>query len=371
MAKNPFWLRNARGKFAGAVIQRGESGTIIRENVTPKNPRTPSQMAQRVLFGTLSTAAYWLQKIVGQTFEQTENATLNKRAFMSANTPLLRSIALQDMEGQRVFEGSFDPKGSRILVPNRYIVSKGSLPLPAQLRFSLADDGIELLGGSKTATLVTGTTYTAAELWEMTVGITPGQQLTWVQIETMNDESGVAFDTGADVGYDEGYTIQRYGEFSSARLVLLEGTGSSITIAAGTALNDILACMETLVDLGKTSGAMWSVTGHISFVTCFTLADGSLTFTPAPLIADFELEDWTTQAVGIIVSQYFDNRWHYSTTKLACKKPQYNQVDVEPFDNNNFGLNIWEAISTYMPSQQSKSSDLYTRQGGDDNSINF
>lgn len=371
MAKNPFWLRGARGKFAGSVIQKGENGTVIRENVTPRNPRTPQQMAQRVVFGTLSTAAYWLQKIVGQTFEQTENATLNKRAFVSNNMPLLRSIALQDMTGQRVFEGSFDPKGSRILVPNRYIISKGSLPLPSQLRFSVADDGIELLGGSKTTTLVTGNTYTAAELFEMTVGITPGQQLTWVQIETMNDESGVAYDAGDIAGLNAGYTIQRNGEFSSARLVLLEGSGDSITIAAGTTLNDILTCMESLIDLGKTSGAMWGITGRTGLVTCFSLNEGSLTFTPAPLIADLEEDDWTTQAVGIIVSQYFDNRWHYSTTKLACKKPQYNPNDVEAFDNNNFGLNIWEAIDTYMPSNQSKSSDLYTRQGGDDNSINF
>lgn len=55
MAQSGFWLRGAKGKYAGAVLQKAAGGrTIMRENVTPANPRTEQQVTQRTKFKLMS-----------------------------------------------------------------------------------------------------------------------------------------------------------------------------------------------------------------------------------------------------------------------------------------------------------------------------
>lgn len=60
MAKVGLWLRGARGKYAGGVLQKGVGGgTIVRENVTPSNPQTDSQIGQRMKLAPANT--FWRQ----------------------------------------------------------------------------------------------------------------------------------------------------------------------------------------------------------------------------------------------------------------------------------------------------------------------
>lgn len=47
MAKAGFWLNGAKGTLAGSVVAPSPQGTIIREKVTPSNPRTQAQVEQR------------------------------------------------------------------------------------------------------------------------------------------------------------------------------------------------------------------------------------------------------------------------------------------------------------------------------------
>lgn len=365
MAYNPFWLRGARGKFAGSVVQKSENGTVIRENVKPRNPKTTAQMIVRVVFGTLNTAAYWLQKIVGQTFEKTENAAKNKRAFVSRNFPALRACAVLDDSGTRSQEGAFDPKGSRILSPNPYMVSHGSLPTPEQLRFSVVE-GNALEAPSKTISLEDGS-YTAADLWERLVGIKPGQQLTWVQINTKNG-SDVAYDRGAEFGQSAGFNIQRFAELSSARLVLNEGSGDTLAYTAQTTDNDIIDCLDSLVDKQKTNANIWDPDGPTGLPSCVSSGNGNITFDMTAIIPDVEPTGWTIQSCGVIISHLVDGAWHYNICNLASKAPDYRAPNA--FDDTNFGLKITEAVASYHSSSSSES-ELYTRQGGVNNSVNF
>lgn len=64
MAKAGFWLRGAKGKFAGAVMQGSGVGTIQRENVTPSNPQTENQVAQRAKFKLMSQIAAVLAPVI-------------------------------------------------------------------------------------------------------------------------------------------------------------------------------------------------------------------------------------------------------------------------------------------------------------------
>lgn len=370
MAKSPFWLRGARGKFAGSVLQKGEKGTIIRENVKPRNPQTRKQMIQRVVFGTLTTAASWMQRIVGQTFESAENEVMNKRLFVAENTTPLRAQALNGYYGS-ISTGAFLPKGMRILVPNAYVISNGSVPLPQQLQFAydVVAQVPSLVTPTKNVTLVDGELYTAAQLWQALTGLKPGQQATLVIIETQNGES-VAYDavnrvTAATAGLD----IVRYGDMSAARLVLKEGAGDSITYVAGTTtLANILTCMDSLIDEAKTAGAMWNVTGNGGFAACITSEGNVFSFKADGLIAEFTSSEYTIQAAGIIISELRNSKWAYSRTIMGQIPPEYYDSERTPFDQYIYGLRIDEAINTYLASSATASEE-FTRQGGEDDTI--
>ena len=364
MAKNPFWLRGARGKFAGSVVQKGEKGTVIRENVKPSNPQSNAQMIVRVVFGTLNTAAYWLQKIVGQTFEKTENATMNKRAFVSRNFPYLRSVALQDAQGRADLEGAFDPKGSRILAPNPYMVSHGSIATPECLVFKYENQ--DIVTKENTISIPDGD-YTAAQLWMMLTGLRPGQQLTFIGIETKNGED-VAYESNVFHDYGAGIEIQRYAEFTSARLVLLDGEGDSITISSATTEAQIRTCMDSLVDNEKTSGVMWNATGNSGLASCINKVDRSFVFSADHLLGEISTSEWSIKSAGLIISEYINGSWHYNTCRLASYPPEY--YDAEPYSNDVFGLTVLCAIASYKSTSETEST-LYTRQGGSSNSINF
>lgn len=373
MAKNPFWLRGARGKLAGSVLQKGENGTIIREKVTPANPRTLSQMLTRVVFGTLGTAAARLRKIVGQTFEGAANDAINKRMFVQQNFPVLKTLAQLSSTGQPEQYnvcGRFAPKGCRQLIPNPYVISNGSLILPSVLRLEMQDmyasDGFK--STTNTVSLTVGETYSAANLWQMALGLKPGQQLTIVYITGVNGDN-VAY---LPYGYEDDPTqgnIVRYGDMYSARLVLLEGSGDSITIAAGTTKADILTCMESLIDQAKTSGLMWGVTANKGICTCFTYSGGSLAYTHANLVPEFTSSEETIYAFGTIISQFDNGKWQYSRSQLTCAVPLWGSDATTPYDNDTYGAWIFEAIDSYRTS--GSSSTMYTRQGGSESSINF
>ena len=373
MAKNPFWLRGAKGKFAGSVLQKGENGTVIRENVKPSNPRTNGQMITRVVFGTLGTAASRLRQVVGQTFEGAANTTINKRLFMQQNFPVLRNLANVTGSGtpsQYNYPGRFAPKGVRQLIPNPYIISNGSLPLPSVLTLAMDDmyasDGFDSPANAQD--LSEGTTYTAAQLWQLMTGIKPGQQLTLVYITGQNG-GNVAY---TPYNYEEDPSqgnIVRYGDMYSARLVLMEGAGGSITIAAGTTKANILTCMESLIDMDKTSSLMWGVAGNAGLCDCFSYATGTLTFAASALVEGFTDSDFTIYAAGFIISQLENGKWQYSRSQMACAVPLWGPEAETPYDNDTYGAWIWEAVDSYR--YNGATSDKYTQQGGAADSINF
>lgn len=372
MGKSPFWLRGARGKFAGSVLYKGENGTIIRENVRPSNPKTTPQMMTRICFGTLATAASWLQRIVGQTFEGSASMKVNKRKFMAENFPVLRAQAMNDYAGGGGggdMRGAFLPKGMRILVPNAYVISNGSVVPSKALRLSVTGNYGEEEFTSITSemSLTVGATYTAAQLWRGFFDLEPGQQATLVLIDTKNGED-VAFDYGSVSGKDDpGLSIVRYGDMSAARLVLLSGEGDSITIAAGTTKAEILACMESLIDLAKTATALWNITGNTGFPSIITYTDNKLSMTASDVLSEFSESEYEIKAAGWIISELRNNGWAYSRTVMAQIAPAYHGENHVAYDNAVYGLYVTDAIATYLGGETT--SDKYTQQGGSENTI--
>lgn len=128
MAKVGFWLQGSTGKLAGSALQKGANGTIIRQIVKPKNPKTANQILQRVLMNSVSQGYSALQPIVCHAFQgKTEGAECQK-TFMSENLAYFRNRAASLPEEQLSAFVNFVPVGQKGIRPSAYIVSAGSLP---------------------------------------------------------------------------------------------------------------------------------------------------------------------------------------------------------------------------------------------------
>ncbi|MDT3388372.1 MAG: hypothetical protein LIR46_11520 [Bacteroidota bacterium] len=124
MAKTGFWLNGARGKFAGAVLQKNAYGsTTMREKVNPKNPQTQKQMYQRAIMATVMAAYAAGKEIFNHSFEGITPGAKSQALFMSENAKLLRAQMIEDINDVYV-----TVPGISTPVPNAYVISKGSMP---------------------------------------------------------------------------------------------------------------------------------------------------------------------------------------------------------------------------------------------------
>ena len=146
MAKNPFWLRGANGKLAGAVVYQSGGKTIIRENVSPSNPQTIPQIVQRLAFATVSKAASILGNLVDHSFEGIKPGPDSKRYFIKRNVGIVRQKLIDDYINKNVGSQAnafVQAKSTSALIPNSYMISSGSLP--ALFRIVLNDGAMSLV----------------------------------------------------------------------------------------------------------------------------------------------------------------------------------------------------------------------------------
>lgn len=125
MAKTGFWLRGAKGKLAGATIYKGADGSVIREVVKPKNPRSSRQMYQRAIMATVMRFYALGKDIFDHSFEGKSQGAMSQRHFMSLNARRLRAILSADLAGNTK-RGRVVAPGITTCVPNEYIISQGS-----------------------------------------------------------------------------------------------------------------------------------------------------------------------------------------------------------------------------------------------------
>lgn len=355
MAHSGFWVRGARGKFAGAVLQKGERGTIMREHVVPANPQTIRQMCQRVAFGTAASAAKFMLPVIGIAMEGFANKKVARREFVAMNSKLLRSIAMDQMYGIH-HPGAYMAKGIKQLIPNPYKMSLGSLKQPSQFIPVINQETGLIEGPSITTDFSVGDVITAGDLWRRVFGIKPGQQLTRNAIFTLNGENYCY--------YHDSYQQIRYSQFFSDRLVLTEDEGDSVTLAADTTREALNTLLMSIVDTQKSADTIINM-----FTGCLdiTVTDTSINIAPidydAYLLPSYGRSgEYSLQALGFFVSEWKDNSWCYSTSQL---------VVVDPYNTPawKYGLTANAAIDTYMKGL-SEYSDQYTQQGGDDDAIN-
>lgn len=130
MAKTGFWLRNAKGKLAGATIYQQNGETVMREVVSPSNPKTERQILQRIIMHTVMQSYSKMKEICDHSFEGIKKGQDTMSYFMKQNVQFAREkVAQMQADGTDFYDiYNFVPLGMKGFTPNQYQVAMGSLP---------------------------------------------------------------------------------------------------------------------------------------------------------------------------------------------------------------------------------------------------
>lgn len=171
-------MGNASGKLADVVLYRNAGAQVARLRVRkPRNPRTESQLIQRVIQSTAAKAYSVLQAICNHAFEGKASKTENQSEFMRLNVAADRYRVNVAPMGWR----SLTYFNSRDMVEplvNNYIVSSGSLP---EMQFGT--DGFDFTIGA-------GLGLTADDTYQQVcdkLGLKRGDQITVLNLKVDNN----------------------------------------------------------------------------------------------------------------------------------------------------------------------------------------
>lgn len=202
MSKGNLFLGFGRGKVGDVVFSRQNGEQVTRaRNRSPRNPRTPLMMLQRVCMKTTSLAFSLMKDICDHSFQGYTGTTENQSRFVERNIALFRRqladyINSGDPEAiLNCNEHNFSQKSSSLPPYNVYQISEGSLQPMGQFWFErpgcwvLCPTGVEFSEGKEVSTL------TYAELVTY-LGCQQGDQLTlvWLYVDdlTQVSDNGVA-----------------------------------------------------------------------------------------------------------------------------------------------------------------------------------
>lgn len=135
MSKGNLFLGQARGSVGDVTFTHIAGTQVARaRNRSPRNPRVPSQMLQRIVLNSASKAYSLMQPIVNHSFEGVQGVARNQQRFMQLNTSAFRdklaAVIANPTEEQALASTahSFSFKGDFYPQLNEYLISEGTLP---------------------------------------------------------------------------------------------------------------------------------------------------------------------------------------------------------------------------------------------------
>lgn len=380
-------LSGSRKKLGSVVYQKGRDGkTIARRYVIPKNPRTSQQMAQRILFATITQAAKFMGAVVDHSFEGVSKGAKSINRFTKLNVPVLRAKAANDFGKKPAADAStvfVTTKGVTALIPNNYLISDGSLAKPAAF-VSKSDQGLLNLNlGGLTAmpmvsTEVESDTYfglTYAQIARAIFGVTEtNEQLSLCAIARTAEEYQFSYEDSAAIGYQIPYTA-----FNARRLVFSPSADlSQVCILMDeeeqlleNASENLAAAVQSLFNAADTDTQLLDAV--VSAITAMQLTTGGTEetgYTVSGAGAKIELDslyiyDVAEQAghcyaAGIIRSKNENGSWRRSRAYM---------VTATPTAENNFGL-VWSiANPAWFRTEVIAESSLFLNEGGTKNEV--
>lgn len=176
MAKvGSLYLKGAKGKLAGATLYQSNGQTIIRDVVTPTNPKTEKQIIQRVIMHTVGQAYSVMSEICDHSFEGKKKGQECMSYFMQQNIAFARQQIATMQQAGTLFSNMYNflPLGVKGFTPNQYQVAMGSLPQVTPV-ITTEDTGAGYVQG------VGANTYAAVI---SALGLQRGDQLTFLVID--------------------------------------------------------------------------------------------------------------------------------------------------------------------------------------------
>lgn len=174
MSKGNMLLGHARGKVGSLVFSRADGKQIVRSRAeVVKNPRTQSQMIQRIMLNTIAQAYSSMKDIVDHSFQGLSEGQQSMSYFMQRNLNNLRTkVAAEIAAGKNLSEiFEFSPLKSNKLAVNGYEIAKGTLP---EILVSFDSQG-----NHSVIFPVSANTYEGVASY---YGLKRGDQLTFVQL---------------------------------------------------------------------------------------------------------------------------------------------------------------------------------------------
>lgn len=357
MSKGSFILEGSTGKVGSVVVRRRQGSTVLSEYVKPSNPQTDRQTAQRVIFATVQQAAKYLKPIIDHSFEGYAPGNKSVLRFSQLNLNRLRGYSVTDFEEASSAVDSkcfMTTKNVSTIIPNKYIVSTGSLNLDARSAIKqTANQGYYSLHLFDTANTITCTaTTTMREVLNALFGLDKaGQQLTKCFIFGYNNEYLYALNGETTT---PGFAISNSG-FRAYRIVVKDSADLNALVTTTPSAASIMA----LFDTAKSDYQM------IDWMTEALKVTGST----VDLSSGEDLEAFGlfgnayVQGYADILSEFYGSSWLRSNAEIIL-------VDV-PQHDKNYGLYWNSAVQAWKAGGANADALRFLNQGGNDNAVGF
>lgn len=381
-------MRGVEGKVGGLVYAKGEKGqTIVREFTKPANPKTGAQVAQRIIWATVTQAAKYMKPIIDHSFEQVPYGKRSVREFVKRNVELLRSYAAQDYATQAAAGDSkcfVTTKNVSQLVPNGYLISEGSLSLPkaevvengGQLQLNIGSiSGLPLHEVTIESDTFLGCTY--GEMVKALFGLNAlNEQITLVAIARNSDSNIYDYNDDNALGCVIAYTAM------NARRLVFDPTLDLTTVmplfnSDGTDAEDqsevIANFAETIFRNAESDPTLISMVSYIMQQATLTYtagvgeADPTMSFVTTGVdmdeyyIYDTDNDKGRVFAAGLVRSKFVDNKWRRSRCFLTMTEPAASE--------KNFGLYWLIANDAWTRKVVLTEGSRFLNEGGSENEV--
>lgn len=294
------YVTKLAGKVGNVVYRnRGGQNIASEKPATVKNPRSDAQQRQRMVFATVSAAYSAMKEICDHSFEGITYGADNMAEFMRRNLSIMKSRTK-----------NFNAKGNPYIVPNPFMISRGSLPtIPIDAESVAAydggdgDKGVSIVLPTMDLTSENSATMTVQEFHD-NLGIEIGDQITFVMAYPVNN--GERISSGlAPVQYQYSFTY--------ARLIFAANSGSQKLFTSGQI----------------TPAALAPESQNASRLSLTLNGDGFL----------FKAEDISVTmdelvGVGVIISRRTGTDWQRSTQMMVTNEDsvsqEYTDADMLP-----------------------------------------
>lgn len=323
MAKGNLFLGFGRGKVGDVVFSRQNGEQVTRaRNRSPRNPRTPLMMLQRVCMKTVSLAFSLMKDICDHSFQGYNGTTENQSRFAERNVALLRQRLADYInsgdpgEILHCQETNFSKKASSLAAFNSYQVSEGTLQQMGMFWYESGGAWVISPLGLEIDDTKPLNTFTYADLIEY-LGCQQGDQLTllWLYIDDLTLIS--------DIGRAGEYNGFKYSRF------ICEPDDGDMThlITDDTHLNP--------KNEGKFVWRYVEAGGHSSYLVAGMAAS----------IAQVQVKS-AVAAAAMILSRQSGGVWQRSTESLSLRPTTVGGNNHLYYDHDT--LFLADAIDSYM-----------------------